>query len=961
MSSPLALMTDQIKIIQDISLLFELSLTVGSTLDPEANCHDFLRTMISRKSLKFGSIWLYKNGNGPESHCDLFYIHPHFRQKIDSFTCSPFLLQALETKPYFSISSQHEHYDDFLHENKVEEGSYAIFGLGELGFLKLFATNRPAGFDEVEMAQLMQVVEKLKVSLIAGFGRIQLIKETENRLSAQKALEENEQHLRRMIDSSMDAVISANEAGLVLEWNTQAEIMFGYSRKEVLGKHIRDLFIPKRHWAQFQAVFETFLNSSGDSSINQRYEVKCIRKSGAEFPAELSASVNKMNNNLLFVGFVRDITEQRRAEQAIRESEEKYRGVLENMELGLLEVDLEERIIRANNAFCQMIGFTQEELVGQKTVDMLFLPEASKQHILGRLEERKQGVSSVYELQFMKKDGSLIWLLISGAPLRNSSGQIIGSIGIHFDLTERKNLETALEKAKMVADRARMAERQFLANMSHEIRTPINAVIGMTHLLDETEPNQDQKEYLNSLRFSADSLLGIVDNILDLSKIDAGEIEFEYRLFDLGYLLKALIQTFQFKVKEKDLQITETMDPAIENLVGGDPFRINQILTNLLGNAVKFTEKGVISLHTKLLEKTDDQYLLEFRVHDTGMGIASDKMDIIFEYFKQADVEISQKFGGTGLGLAIVKQLVEMQGGSIHVESELGIGSDFVVRLGFGNSGMAASVAKELPERDQYEPLNPIQGLHFLIVEDNLMNQKLLCKTIQLWKGTFQVANNGMEALEKSAKERFDLILMDIHMPVLNGFETTLAIRNDEKNPNRDVSILALTAAALSVDKRRAFEAGMNGFLTKPIAPKALKEHILSSVPRRPTQALVISAEAENPLDLSYLMNLSNGDQVFVQEIIDVFLADTPLSLRQLEMDVKNQDWEGCYKVVHKLKPNFAMFGMKNLELQASTLETILKSKSIDPDKIVIDLTQLRARTFETFPLLIELKKELVA
>nr|MBP6812689.1 response regulator [Saprospiraceae bacterium] len=565
----------------------------------------------------------------------------------------------------------------------------------------------------------------------------------------------------------------------------------------------------------------------------------------------------------------------------------------------------------------------------------------------------------VYEIQLKRKNGALIWGVISGAPLKNAQGKIVGSIGIQFDLTERKKLETDLAEAKLVADRARMAERQFLTHMSHEIRTPINAVIGMTHLLQETNPDPVQKDYLNSLRFSADSLLDVVDNILDLSKIDAGEIEFEQKPFDLGYLVKSLLQTFQFKIAEKQLEIIKRIDPAIENLVIGDPSRLNQILTNLLGNALKFTEKGVIKLTAKLKEKEAGQYLIEFRVHDTGIGIAQDKLETIFEYFKQANVQINRKFGGTGLGLTIVKQLIEMQGGSIHAESELGKGADFIFTLRFGDSGLPLANQEILPDVDASDSQKLAKGLHFLVVEDNLMNQTLICKTIQSWEGTFVLANNGLEALKKTAFEQFDVILMDIHMPMLDGFEATLAIRNDEKNPNKHVPIIALTAAAMSDDKRRAFDVGMNAFLTKPIAPKLLQEHILRSIKQlRPLentseyQPMLNTVEAGTTINLSYLMDLSNGDVHFVMAILEAFLSEVPASLQDLELLVKQNNWDQVSKLAHKLKPNFAMLGLKSLQEQALYIEVGIQHVAFDTVKMASAVDALVANTRLMLPLL---------
>jgi PAS domain S-box-containing protein len=1086
-------MTNDIQIIQDISLLYEISLSVGNSLDPGENCHNFLRTLISRKSLNFGSVWLHRKTDGEKTTCDLFHIHPHFREDVKNISCDHPCILELKTRPYLCVSGQDANFGDYVHEKKVGKGAYAIFKLGDLGFLKLFASNRPEGFPDMEMAQLKQVVDKLKTSLDGCFAHIRLKEETESRLEAQKALEESENKLRRIIDSSLDAVVSSTAEGFTVEWNAQAEKMFGYSRQEVLGQQLRDLVIPKRNRHLFQNALEDYLRTTDENIVNKRYEIKCTRKNGTEFPAELSFTAEASNRNILFVGFLRDITSQKKAmqeieqarirmetlitnlqtgilledinsritlvnqsfcdifsipvepknlighdcskaaeqakylfkhpdqfikgieiavtnkilienevlamadgriferdfiplfsgdkyeghlwqyrdvterqnaQQAILESEEKYRGVLENMTLGLLEVDLEGNIIRTNNAFCQMLGYHPSELLGLHIAHRL-QPEASRMILYKHLAEKEKVRSSVYELQMRKKDGTLIWGLVSAAPIKNSLGQIIGSIGILFDLTERKKMEHELANAKFMADRARLAERQFLAHMSHEIRTPINAVIGMAHLLDETQPDATQKEYINSLRFSADSLLGIIDNILDLSKIDASEIEFEKKPFDLDYLLKSLLLAFQYKIEEKDIQIFASVDPAIENIVIGDPTRTNQILTNLLGNALKFTEKGMISLTAKLIGKSEGKYEIEFKIRDTGIGIPEGKLETIFEYFKQADVQINRKFGGTGLGLTIVKQLVEMQGGAIRVESRLGHGSDFIVSLSFGDSGIPVNEQKIIPEIDHQNSRKLAKGLHLLVVEDNLMNQKLICKTIQTWESTFEVAMNGLEALEKVSTQYFDAILMDIHMPEVDGFEATLAIRKDKNNPNRNVPIIALTAAAMYDDKRRAFEVGMNDFLTKPIAPKVLKEHVLLAIQeyrnKKDTEIPdPVNLDSGHPIDLNYLIELSNGDLHFVETMIDAFLTEAPGLLQNLNTAVIQKNWEQVYQQAHKLKPSFAMMGMNNLQEIALEVESVVRKTPVDADVLVKLVEQMTSVAEAMLPLLEELKSEVV-
>ena len=394
--------------------------------------------------------------------------------------------------------------------------------------------------------------------------------------------------------------------------------------------------------------------------------------------------------------------------------------------------------------------------------------------------------------------------------------------GFIRDITDRKKAEQELISAKQEAEQAQLAEQQFLANMSHEIRTPMNAVIGMTHLLYETNPTEAQKEYLDSLRFSADSLMGIISNILDLSKIEANEIEFEQRTFNLLELLKSLQQTFQFKVREKPISVVLDYDPKIKNHLIGDSVRLNQILTNLLGNASKFTHKGTIGVKAKLVAATGGQYIIQLQVHDTGIGIEKENVEKIFENFKQADVKITRKFGGTGLGLTIVKNLVELQGGSIEVESSEGQGSVFNIVLPFKDSGVLQTEVS-IKEDSEHHISEVLKETSILVVEDNPMNQKLISKILELWKCDFEIASNGFLAIEKTKEKKYDIILMDIHMPEIDGCETTKKIRSDSENKNQNTTIIALTAAALLDEKNRALESGMNDFLTKPFSPKQLK------------------------------------------------------------------------------------------------------------------------------------------
>ncbi len=522
-----------------------------------------------------------------------------------------------------------------------------------------------------------------------------------------------------------------------------------------------------------------------------------------------------------------------------------------------------------------------------------------------------------------------------------------------------------LIKAKQDAEQAQLTERQFLANMSHEIRTPMNAVIGMTHLLYETQPTPTQKEYLDSLRFSADSLLSIINNILDLSKIEADELEFEKKQFSLEQLMNSLQRAFQFKVRDKAISVVMEYDAAIQNLIIGDPTRLNQILTNLLGNACKFTNQGTIALKARLLEGSDKCYLIEFAVEDTGIGIAEDKLEEVFQNFKQADAKVTRKYGGTGLGLTIVKQLVELQGGTITVKSKLKEGSSFIFTLPFQNAGIKKF------EKQTQDPVAVadakmfLKKLKVLVVEDNSMNQKLISKILEIWGCQFEVAHNGKMAIAASEVNDYDLILMDIHMPEMDGVEATRLIRSNPDNPNRLSPIIALTATALLEEKKRALDVGMNDFLTKPFSPAMLENCLFKNlgiqkgISPKSARSKVTEANMEVEVDLEYLFEFSNGDSTFVKGMVDTFLAEMPSTSERMLNQLQAENWEELYKMVHTLKPNFMMLGMKTQQKGAVEVEGLIKSGHFDKEAIASKVNWLAASVKLVSPILKQQQGEL--
>lgn len=609
-----------------------------------------------------------------------------------------------------------------------------------------------------------------------------------------------------------------------------------------------------------------------------------------------------------------DVTEKYQARELIRRSEEKYRGIMNNMELGLFEVDNDQIIVRSYERCCKMLGYTEDEMIGKNATELL-VPAEFVSVVERQQEERKKGNAGSYELQLIKKDGSRIWVLVSGVPILDENGVIVGSMGIHYDMTERKQLEHELARAKRFAEEAQQAEKQFFANMSHEIRTPLNAVIGMSHLLFDTQPTQQQREYIDILKTSADFLHSLISDLLDMTKIEAGRIEIHARPFDLAGLLRSTQKVFQMKLQNRPISVDVLLDARITDEFIGDDVMLNQILMNLVGNAEKFTEQGKIQITARISKEEGDRQWVEFTVTDTGVGIPGEKLDMVFQKFKQVNPN-GFKHKGTGLGLAITKELVEIQGGTISVTSQVDVGSSFTFVVPY----IKSLVPAEQNNADRHLTLvEELQTCNVLIVEDNLMNQTYIGSLLNKWNIPYTMASDGKQAVERAKSQRFDIILMDIQMPIMNGYEATVAIRSTQ-NPNQNTAIIALTASAMLDHKSVAMEAGMNDFLTKPFEPNQLLSVLqrFAPVEQISNEGCILFDEA---LDRERLSELYGGDAAYASEMFSMFLTDIVPDIRKLPSICETKDWSNLASAAHKLKPTLAMVGLSDLEEKMRQLE----------------------------------------
>ncbi len=507
-----------------------------------------------------------------------------------------------------------------------------------------------------------------------------------------------------------------------------------------------------------------------------------------------------------------------RAEKALKENNDRLNTILENTKALIFSIDSKLNYTAFNSIYKKNIEslYKTAPQLGQPILDC-FTRKEDREFMSGCFEESMNGIpiSLIQELGDPATNSNFFDLNFN--PILDEMGSVTGVAVYGQDITERKLEERAILESKFEAERTAKAKSEFLSNMSHEIRTPMNAIIGLSELLLKENLSTKQLENLKSIKYSADNLLVIINDILDFSKIESGKVEFESINFDLHMKIQEIRKTFIFKAEQKGIGLKFRVDERVPQYLVGDPFRLNQIILNLLSNGVKFTEKGTVSLLVELVSEDEDSVNLRFDVKDTGIGIPKDKLASVFESYTQAYTDITRRFGGTGLGLAITRQLVYMQNGEITIDSELGVGSTFSIHLNFRKgvkeheSTHEEQIAELLENRD-------FGGMPILLVEDNIMNQFVANQVLELWNIKVEFANDGLEAVDKLKVNDYALVLMDLQMPVMSGYEATAFIRDKtNKLRNPDIPIIALTADAFPETRKKVMEEGMNDFVTKPL------------------------------------------------------------------------------------------------------------------------------------------------
>ncbi|MDD2982291.1 MAG: ATP-binding protein [Crocinitomicaceae bacterium] len=612
---------------------------------------------------------------------------------------------------------------------------------------------------------------------------------------------------------------------------------------------------------------------------------------------------------------------------AIKHDSQYTRSLIEASLDPLVTINAEGKITDMNEATVNVIGMTRKELTGTDFFDYFTDPQKARE-----VYQEVFANGSVTDSPLCLRDSNdkLTDVLLNGSVYKDDCGNVMGVVIVARDVTERNRSEQELIEAKVFAEMASSvaeiakikaenamlkaedavkAKQQFLSNMSHEIRTPMNSILGFTKVILKTELTAKQKEYLSAIKLSGDAMIVLINDILDLAQVDSGKMIFEETPFRLSNSISTMLHLFETKIQEQNLKLVEEYDTRIPAVILGDAIRLHQIFINLVSNAVKFTSKGKIVFSTRMVREDKENILIEFSVSDTGIGISPENRELIFDNFQQATNSTSRLYGGTGLGLAIVKKLVESQGGQINVYSVLGEGTTFSFSLNFKKTNKKAKQDVEYLEMDE-----AIQNIKVLVVEDIPLNQLLMKAILDEFGFEREFAENGRVAIEMLEKNEYDVILMDLQMPEMNGFEATTHIREVMK---LSTPIIALTADVTTVDFKKCVEIGMNDYIAKPVDERILYSKIVHLVSNHAEQEEIeasstkeIVIELEKSINLEYLDRCTRSNTGLMSEMISIYLEQTPPLIALMKKSLNEKDWESLGAASHKMIPSFSIVGM---------------------------------------------------
>ncbi len=887
-------------------------------------------------------------------------------------------------------------------------------------------------------------------------GVVGIFRDVTAGIAGEEVRRENEARNASLFDNATDIIYTHDLEGNLTSVNRAIERITGYAKQEALGMNISQIVAPEdldKARAMVTATVGRDFGTTCDLVIRAR--------DGRRVVLEVSTRAILANGVPTAVqGIARDATARKDAEKALREAEAKYHSIFENAVEGVFQTTLDGHFLTCNSALAGIYGYeSPEELIGTlpDVNCQIYVEKGRRAEFVRRI--RETGSITGFESQVYRRDGTVLWTSEKARTVVDENGNPLYFEGFVEDITERKQVAEELRRAKEAAESANRAKSEFLANMSHEIRTPMNGIIGMTELLLDTSLNPEQREYMQTVKLSADALLSLLNDILDFSKIEAGKLELDPVQFRLRDTLGTALKMLAMRAHQKGLELSCNVLPTVPDTLIGDPYRLRQVVLNLVGNAIKFTERGDVIVHIDSEMRSEGRVALHFAVTDTGIGIPPEKQGLIFKAFSQADGSMTRKYGGTGLGLTISSKLVEMMGGEIWVESEPGSGSEFhftavfdvaaesyekpvsprelqelpvlvvddnqvnrrILQAMLINWGMRPKLAADgpsglklleaaldtpepfrivlldtmMPEVDGlelarrirqnprlgrlrillmtsanlgalreyssygvdaflkkpvvqsdllncitelagtsgplFEPVgktpaaNTQNCLRILVAEDNVINQQIVFRVLEKRGHQPVVVANGQLAVEALKRGRFDVVLMDVQMPVMDGFEATAAIRKLEDPALARLPVIAMTAHTMKGDRERCLAAGMDRYLSKPVHPAELLQTIegIAQDIVVPTSACEDDAAslARDIVNLDEVVARFGNDGEFLLKALGLFREKADGLLQQLREAIEHEEFALLERTAHSVKGSIANFGARAAVDAAARLE----------------------------------------
>jgi PAS domain S-box-containing protein len=849
-------------------------------------------------------------------------LHSKLKKQVSQYLTPECLDSGPIQQLLAAVSNTYEDYDHeqarILHAFHLSKQIYfsingrlkTEIGLKEKGLSDLKAVIRSLASEEETDGQTDDLISALAL----------LNKHIERRNKTEAELLQNQEQLKQLslvASLNENGVIYTDPEGTIFYANDGFSKMTGYSLPEIAGKtpielcrgELTDTDLLRNMVAAFMEG-KTF-----------NIEVTHYRKDGSHFWGRVKGQpvLDHKGDILSYFAVVEDITDKKIADELLRKNEEKYRGILSNMNLGLVEVDREGNIQFANQSFCDLSGYSYFDLVGRNAAN-LFMNDAEQDLMKGKNQMRLEGISDAYEMEVNNGKGEHRWWLISGAPHFNDRGEVVGSIGVHLDITDQKRMQLELIEARQQAEESSRSKEAFLANMSHEIRTPMNAILGMGRQLKKTTLAPKQQLFLDTINTAAENLLVIINDILDISKIEAGKLIIEQIGFSMSCLLSKAARIMMHKAEEKGLQMSFSTDATVPGILLGDPHRLNQVILNLVSNAIKFTEHGSVAIRCFMNHDGAAGELIYLEVKDTGIGMDEAFQRQLFQKFQQEDISVVRKYGGTGLGMSICKQLVELMGGAIRVTSEKGKGTAVLVSI-----PLLHGTEADLPvKKEMASDIGILQGKKILLVEDNEMNRLVATMVLNNYGALISEVVDGWEAVKAVRQHHYDLVLMDVQMPVMDGYEATRLIR---QSGYQQLPIVALTANAIKGEYEKCRKAGMNGYVSKPFEEDELIKTLAGMLGGTETMP-----PAERPIiagkglySLEKLQQISPDDPVFLAKMLRLFLAEIPAAVQDIREAYEGHDLKKVQALAHRIKPALDNLCIQSLTNEIRELEQMAK------------------------------------